>query len=161
MLFWDRVFLCNSFCSGNWYVAQAGLRLMVIILPQLPKCRDYKCVPGYPTRFLISDVNNIAQSPRKCVTNMQITTMPLLTKLQNIQPEMLGWLSGTDGCLYSSTTRLEPDQQNRHREATRVMLNPAPLRLCVRFHVLLTPRNIIAWPKVIQALHIKITRSGQ
>lgn len=33
-----------SFQAGSLYVAHAGLKLPVI-LPQAPKCADYKCVP--------------------------------------------------------------------------------------------------------------------
>jgi hypothetical protein len=43
-------FICFSFFFffevGFCYVAQAGLKLM-ILLPQSPRCWDYKCVPLY------------------------------------------------------------------------------------------------------------------
>jgi hypothetical protein len=33
------------FETGSWYIAQDGLKLM-ILLPQSPECWDYRCAPS-------------------------------------------------------------------------------------------------------------------
>jgi hypothetical protein len=44
------VYVCAGFhlvahlgCPGAYYVAQVDLEFMAILLPQLPKCQDYRC----------------------------------------------------------------------------------------------------------------------
>lgn len=44
LCFWDRICLfCSQGWSGTYYVDQIGLELLLVIfLPQLPECWDYK-----------------------------------------------------------------------------------------------------------------------
>lgn len=48
LLVWSRVPLCNSGRPRTLYVAQAGLRIIMSLLPQPLWCWDYRCAQPHP-----------------------------------------------------------------------------------------------------------------
>lgn len=49
--FFERVSLCCLDCLGIHCVTQADLKLIVILLSQLPECWDYGCERLHVTHF--------------------------------------------------------------------------------------------------------------